>query len=234
MTDARLEPPFDVRLRVDLYLDAVQKAQQAAGAPADEAAGIRDDLRAQIFDMLAARATGRTPTVEDAEAVLAQLEPPEAYGPAGEACAGVPPRAQSPSPATVSPAAQAAPLPAGSPKPKFSRTALIGLLGFLPVFGFCVLGVPAAFMGHRYHAAVSAVGPQFEQAPMAKMSWVFIFLAIIPLMGMLWTMICGIAAIVQIRRAAGQVTGLWLAVFETVLFPILALVVLVLGALACA
>ena len=31
MTDARMEPPFDVRLRVDLYLDAVRRAQQAAG-----------------------------------------------------------------------------------------------------------------------------------------------------------------------------------------------------------
>jgi len=226
MTDARMDLPLDVRLRVDLYLDAVQKAQQSAGAPADEAAGIRDDLRAQIYDMLAARAAGRPPTVEDAEAVLAKLEPPEAYGPAAEGGAASP-RAQAPAAAVSPPAAQAAPPPAGPPKPRFSRTALIGLLGFLPVFGFCLLAVPLSVLSRVAHTAPG--GQQFEQA---KMGWMFI--AIIPLIGMLWTTICGIAAIVQIRRAAGQITGMWLAVFETVLFPILVLVVLVLGALVCA
>ena len=229
MTDARMEPPFDVRLRVDLYLDAVQKAQQAAGAPADEAAGIRDDLRAQIYDMLAARAAGRAPAVEDAEAVLAKLEPPEAYGPSGEGGAAAP-RAQAPAAAT---SLSAAPLPAGPPKPKFSRTALVGLLGFIPIFGFCVLGVPAAFLGFRYQTAVAPAGPQFEQAHAMMEPWIACF-AIIPLMGMLWTTICGIAAIVQIRRAAGQITGLWLAVFDAVVFPILALVILVFGAAVCA
>jgi len=235
MTDARMEPPFDVRLRVDLYLDAVQKAQQSAGAPADGAAGIRDDLRAQIYDMLAARAAGRAPSVEDAEAVLAKLEPPEAYGPAGEGGAAAP-RAQAPAAAAASPAAQAAPLPAGPPKPKFSRTALVGLLGFIPIFGFCVLAVPLSFFGFRYHTAMAPAGPQFEQAPsMMRMSWMLICVGIIPLMGMLWTTICGIAAIVQIRRAAGQITGLWLAVFDAVVFPIIiVLVILVLGVLTCA
>ena len=61
-----------------------------------------------------------------------------------------------------------------------------------------------------------------------------ICVGIIPLVGMLWTTICGIAAIVQIRRAAGQITGLWLAVFDAVVFPILVLVVLVVGVLVCA
>jgi hypothetical protein len=234
MTDASLEPPYDVRLRVDLYLDAVRKAQQAAGAPADEAAGIRDDLRAQIYDMLAARAAGRALTVKDADAVLAKLEPPEAYGPSGEGGAAAP-RAQAPAVAGSSPAAQAAPLPAGPPKPKFSRTALIGLLGFLPIFGFCVLGVPAAYLG--FHVldvpAVPPVGSPGEPIPMYAKSWVFICFAIIPLMGVLWTTICGIAAIVQIRRAAGQITGLWLAVFDAVVFPIIVFVVLVAGVLVC-
>jgi len=234
MTDARMDLPPDVRIHVDVYLDAVRAAQMAAGVPSDEAAGIRDDLRAQIYDMLAARAAGRAPTVEDADAVLAKLEPPEAYGPSGEGGAAAP-RAQAPAAAAASPAAQAAPVPAGPPKPRFSRTALLGLLGFLPVFGFCVLGVPAAFLGFRYQTAMEPVGPQFEQAPtMARMHWMLICVGIIPLMGMLWTTICGIAAIVQIRRAAGQITGLWLAVFDVVVFPILALVILVLGVLTCA
>ena len=228
MTDARMDLPPEVRVHVDVYLDAVRAAQLSAGLPGDEAAGIRDDLRAQIYDMLAARAAGRAPTVEDAEAVLAKLELPEAYGPGVEGSGGAPP------PRIAQPSATAPLSAAAPPKPKFSRTALIGLLGFLPVFLFCVLGVPVMFLGFRYQTAVLAAGPQFEQAPMARIHWAIICFAIIPLMGALWTTICGIAAIVQIRRAAGQITGLWLAVFDAVVFPILVLVVLVLGVLTCA
>lgn len=223
MTDARMDLPPEVRVHVDVYLDAVRAAQSSAGLPGDEAAGIRDDLRAQIHDMLAARAAGRTPTVEDAEAVFAQLEPPEAYGPAGEGGAGAPPRVQVPPPVASAPAAAAAPPPAGPPKPKFSRTALLGLLGFLPIFGFCVLAVPLLYLGlHVLH-----VKPDGPMALKSEPTLMALCVGIIPLAGMLWTTICGIAAIVQIRRAAGQITGLWLAVFDAVVFPILVFVILV-------
>jgi len=233
MTDARMDLPLDVRLRVDQYLDAVRAAQLSAGLPGDEAAGIRDDLRAQIYDMLAARAAGRTPTVENADGVLAKLEPPEAYGPSGEGGAA-PPRAQTPAAAASSPAAQAAPMPAGPPKPKFSRTALVGLLGFIPIFAFCLLAVPLSFVGMRVAAPTVSGGSMVQDSPLKAMSWGIACFAIIPLVGMLWTTVCGIAAIVQIRRAAGQITGLWLAVFDAVVFPIIVLVILVAGVLACA
>jgi hypothetical protein len=123
-------------------------------------------------------------------------------------------------------------LPAAPPKPKFCRTALLGLLGFLPVMGFCVLLVPLAYLG--WHV-VGHVGP--EGGPLPAISrmvpWFAVCAGLIPLAGMLWTTVCGIAAIVQIRRAAGQITGLWLAVFDAVVFPIIVLVILVAGVLAC-
>jgi len=232
MTDARMDLPPDVRIHVDVYLDAVRAAQMAAGVPSDEAAGIRDDLRAQIYDMLSARAAGRAPAPEDVQAVLAQLEPPEAFGPAGEAGAdaGAPPRAAAP-PAPAAAAAPPVPAPPGPPKPKFCRTALLGLLGFLPVMGFCVLLVPLFVLGvHVQH-----VGPEGGPLPaMSRMPWLAVCAGLIPLAGMLWTTVCGIAAIVQIRRAAGQLTGLWLAVFDTVVFPIIVFVILVAGVLSCA
>jgi hypothetical protein len=236
MTDARMDLPPDVRIHVDVYLDAVRAAQMAAGVPSDEAAGIRDDLRAQIYDMLSARAAGRTPAPEDVQAVLAQLEPPEAFGPAGEAGAdaGAPPRAAAP----PAPAAVAAPplaAPPGPPKPKFCRTALLGLLGFLPMMGFCVLLMPLAYFGCH----VLRVGPGADMAggplpAISRMTWLAVCAGLIPLAGMLWTTVCGIAAIVQIRRAAGQLTGLWLAVFDAVVFPIIVFVILVAGVLSCA
>jgi hypothetical protein len=235
MTDARMDLPPDVRIHVDVYLDAVRTAQMAAGVPSDEAAGIRDDLRAQIYDMLSARAAGRAPAPEDVRAVLAQLEPPEAYGPAGEsgAGAGAPPRAA----ATPAPAVVAAPplaAPPGPPKPKFCRAALIGLLGFLPIFGSCLLAVPLSFVGFRVAAHTAPDGSMVQDSPLKAMSWGIACFAIIPLIGILWTTICGIAAIVQIRRADGQLTGLWLAVFDAVVFPIIAFVILVAGVLTLA
>jgi hypothetical protein len=122
-------------------------------------------------------------------------------------------------------------LPAAPPKPKFSRAALLGLLGFLPMMGFCVLLVPLAYLGVR----VQYVGPEGGPLPaISRMTWFAVCAGLIPLAGMLWTTICGITAIVQIRRAAGQLTGLWLAVFDTVVFPIIVLVILVVGVLACA
>lgn len=125
---------------------------------------------------------------------------------------------------------QAAPL-----KPKFCRAALLGLLGFLPVMGFCVLSVPLAVLGVRVvgHAGPGGgmEGELHDPALLvARLSWLAVCGGLIPLVGMLWTTICGIAAIVQIRRAAGQITGLWLAVFDAVVFPIIILVV-VAGAL---
>jgi len=236
MTDARMDLPPDVRIHVDVYLDAVRAAQMAAGVPSDEAAGIRDDLRAQIYDMLSARAAGRAPAPEDVQAVLAQLEPPEAFGPAGEAGAdaGAPPRAAAP-PAPAAAAASPPPAPPGPPKPKFCRTALLGLLGFLPMMGFCVLLVPLAYFGCH----VLRVGPGADMAGgplphISQMAWLAVCAGLIPLAGMLWTTVCGIAAIVQIRRAAGQLTGLWLAVFDAVVFPIIVFVILVAGVLSCA
>jgi len=234
MTDARMDLPPDVRIHVDVYLDAVRAAQMAAGVPSGEAAGIRDDLRAQIYDMLSARAAGRTPAPEDVQAVLAQLEPPEAFGPSGEGgAAAAPPR--EPAPGAASAPAPAAPLPAGPPKPKFCRTALLGLLGFLPMMGFCVLLVPLAYFGG--HVLRVGPGANMEGGPlpaMSRMTWLAVCTGLIPLAGMLWTTVCGIAAIVQIRRAAGQLTGLWLAVFDAVVFPVIVFVILVVGVLACA
>jgi hypothetical protein len=122
-------------------------------------------------------------------------------------------------------------LPAGPPKPKFCRAALLGLLGFLPVIGFCVLLVPLVVLGVH----VVNVGPEGGPLPaISRMTWFAVCAGLIPLAGMLWTTVCGIAAIVQIRRAAGQLTGLWLAVFDAVVFPIIVFVILVVGVLTCA
>ena len=101
------------RERVDAYLDSLERVLIAADVPRAERRGIADDVEAQILEMLAACAADE-PTVADVEAVLAQLDPPEAYAEAG----GAPPGARA--------AAPPAALPRKADRPHFSRAAIVG------------------------------------------------------------------------------------------------------------
>ncbi len=67
----------DVRTRLDVHLDAVEQALIASGCSREQRRGIVDDLEAQILDMLAGRSP--SPSLADLEAVLASLDPPDAY-----------------------------------------------------------------------------------------------------------------------------------------------------------
>ncbi len=71
---------------IDGYLDSISHVLEQSRLPGAEAASILDDVRTQIIETLAARVNG-APTVADAEAVIAQLDPPESYATAtgGEA-----------------------------------------------------------------------------------------------------------------------------------------------------
>jgi hypothetical protein len=71
-------PRTDVHRRIDQHLDAVDAALQRSGLGRAERRQIVDDLEAQIQEMLASRA-GPGATLADLEAVLAELDPPEAY-----------------------------------------------------------------------------------------------------------------------------------------------------------
>ncbi len=42
--------------------------------------------------------------------------------------------------------------------------------------------------------------------------------------GAIWVTIMGVIAVMQIRYSAGRLTGLWLAILEAVLFPVIAFV----------
>ncbi len=89
-----------VQRRIDTYLAAVDQALQTAGIPGDERFSILDDLRAQIADMLNARA-GENPSPGDADAVLAEIDTPEAFASAVASALGstVPAQTAQPPPA---------------------------------------------------------------------------------------------------------------------------------------
>jgi hypothetical protein len=73
---------------IEGYLDSVRQVLELSRLPGAEAASILDDVRTQILDTLAARAQG-TPTLTDAEAVIAELDPPESYATTAGDDAGV-------------------------------------------------------------------------------------------------------------------------------------------------
>ena len=72
----------EVRARLDQHLDAVESALTAAGHSRDHRRAILDDLESQIRDILAARSP--SPSLADVTAILAQLDPPQAYAASAE------------------------------------------------------------------------------------------------------------------------------------------------------
>ena len=152
----------DARARVDTYLDAVEKALQRAGRPRDERRGVADDVEAQILEMLAERA-GFAPSLADVEAVLSDLDPPEAYAEAeGAPADGVPAGGEgTPKAAAARPARPAAPK-----GPRLSRAAIVGACWApLAIFLLPVLAVVL------YHGTADPAPPQ-PAAPAPSMEQV--------------------------------------------------------------
>ena len=220
MTSDSVKLPPEARQRVEAYLDAIERVLVAAGMPRDERRGITDEIEAQILEMLADRA-GFQPTVSDVEAVLSELDPPEAYAE---------------EPAGASPAAGPAAPPSPAVRPHFSRAAIAGacclaltFVLLLPVLG---LGVPlvaywmAAVEGPTSPdgppAASSAHGEAVVGVPWAAVI-VAIPLALALLAGPAATTILGVVAIGHIRRSAGRIYGMGLALADALVFPLLAL-----------
>jgi hypothetical protein len=186
----------ELRRRIDAYLDAIDRVLSASGMNRSERRNITDDVETQIQEMLAARGEG-APTLADVEAVLAELDPPEAYTSVRAETSG-PPR-------TTDVSSTALPL---GPR-RFSRTAIVGALG-APLLLICFFLIFLARQGR-------APGPAWWQH-------LLMFTALpLGLAAPFGTTILGIISISQIRRSAGRLYGLGLALFDALLFPLLAL-----------
>src|SRR5262245_61484799 len=81
-TAMRTELDAPLRALVERRLDGIDRVLLAAGVSRGERCGIVEEVEAQIYEMLARRADG-PPTRQDVLAVLAALDPPEAYAPEG-------------------------------------------------------------------------------------------------------------------------------------------------------
>ena len=96
MTEQSDRPDNDAERRITEFLDAVDGALDGAGIPPAERFNVIGDLRGQIHDMLADYTEGPT-TPSDVEAVLARIDPPEAYA---DHAPAVSDRARRPAPKT--------------------------------------------------------------------------------------------------------------------------------------
>ena len=69
--------------RIDQFIAAVDRTLAEGGMAEEERQNVVGDLRVQIEEMLSARAgsSGKATTIEDVEAVLSELDPPESYSP---------------------------------------------------------------------------------------------------------------------------------------------------------
>jgi hypothetical protein len=82
--------------RIAQFIAAVEHSLSEADVSNDERQNVTADLRVQIEEMLSARTEGKTPTLEDVQAVLSELDPPESY------CETEPGESQKPQPADES------------------------------------------------------------------------------------------------------------------------------------
>jgi len=151
MTSEPVNLSPDARERVDAYLDTIERVLVAADMSRPERRGVIDDVEAQILDMLATCA-GTEAAIEDVEAVLSDLDPPEAYAEAG----GIPPGP----PVSVSPAAPPCRSePTRPPQPK-SKTTSVLLAVFLSFFSWLYTwrkDWPQFVVGATLHCVVAPV-----------------------------------------------------------------------------
>ena len=176
---------------VDQYLNAVR--EQLSGLSQDEVDSIIDDLREHIDASL--QAHGDQPTQENVEAVLSEMDPPEAFAPDSDAKADV--------------------------APKVSRTAIIGAI-LLP-FGILMATLfllPASFT--TYSAIDGVTTSNLPETTWWQ--WLLRF-TILPLgiISPFATTILGLVSISQIRASKGNLVGKPLALIDALFYPVLVL-----------
>lgn len=186
---------------LDAYLDSVSGALQRSGQTESVIQGILSDIRTQVHDMLCAR-VGDSPTEDDVCAVIAELDSPESYGEGGgsESAAGA---------ASEAPGAVPVPGPgqAFAASPRLSQLALAGICWapFGLVFLYLLL-----FFHERVPAGTVPSGPHWWVWPLAALG------ASAPF----GTTILGWVAVSQIRRSAGRLYGLGLALADGLLYTL--------------
>jgi hypothetical protein len=185
MTATRTDLDPGLRALIDDRLDAVERVLLLAGVSRGERGGIVEEVETQVYELLARR-TSEEPTRRDVQAVLAALDPPEAYAPEGY-------RER---------AADAAAPPV--PRPRQPRPSLLAIasaaVGVLTLLLFVVLSGISAEVS-------SGLG--------------LLLLAVFGLLVPAAVTTGGAVSLWHIRRSDGWLFGLPVALFATMLYPLI-------------
>jgi len=204
-----VELTADVRTRLDAHLDAVEDALRSTNRTREQRSGIVDDLEAQILDVLANNSG--VPTLADLDAVLQKLDPPAAYREGAAPLPAMPPQAPA--------------VPPQPSKPRYSRTAIWGLVvaiaGMLPVLtGAAVWIYTVIFLHDQSIHEWNHQDRQFFVSHIITPMMAIIAVFAVPLM--LTATVLGWIAFFQIRSSRGTLRGTGLAIFDGLLYPVLA------------
>ena len=178
-----------IESRINLYLDAVR--EQLSGLSQDEVDSIIDDLREHIDAAL--QAHGEQPTLENVEAVLAEMDAPESFAPDLDETTEV--------------------------VPKVSRTAILGAV-LLP-FGILMAIVSLMPVSSATFSAADGVTTS-NLSGTTWWQWL-LRLTVLPLgiISPFATTILGFISISQIRASKGKSVGKPLALIDALFYPIL-------------
>ncbi|MEM1353278.1 MAG: hypothetical protein AAGH88_00195 [Planctomycetota bacterium] len=221
--------PVELQARLDTHLDAVDDVLRKHGKSRSERSAIVDELANQIIEMIADRREGE-PKLEDLDAVLAEIDPPEAY-------------ARHSIDLPVEGVLPGFPEEASVVASRFNRATMFGLIwlvGF--VFSFLLIGAllnitvePTTYVPHQdaYGRTIPG-GRTITKPPVhAYQTWwgimLLIFVGLPGLLAPIGTTILGWVGISQIKHSAGRQHGMGLAVFNALFFILLA----VLGCILC-
>jgi hypothetical protein len=183
--------------RINQYLDTVRG--QLSRLSRDEADSIIDDLREHID--AAMQAHGDRPTLENVEAVLAEMDPPESFA------------------ADLDESTEVV--------PKVSRSAVIGAV-LLP-FGILLAILSLMPVSSTASSVVDGVTTSILPAT-TWWQWL-LRITIVPLgiISPFATTILGLVSISQIRASKGKLVGKPLALIDTLFYPLLLLDGLLIG-----
>lgn len=211
--------PADVQARLDAHLDAVDAVLVRYGQSRAQRAAITDELDGQLRDMLAERCSGGEPTLADADAVLADVEPAEAF-------------ARRSVDLDAMPGTDYAGFADDTgPPPKTSGWAIAGLVFLLLGLSLVSL-LLASTLALAFSLAVadqipaSTANPSSGGMPLSGGAVprvgglvMVVPMLLLPLALAVGATACGITAMGKIKQAPRHVGGWGLAVFDAMFFP---------------
>jgi len=211
--------PAVVRARMNAHLDAVETQLASTGVPREKRRSIIDDLETHILEMV--RASDPQPVTEDEiNAMIARLDPPEAYGTEEIAAQNSPAPLKAPGPVDLR-------LCPGAKRGVFwIALAIVAQLFVLGALTPRTVVVQPTTTGSFVQSDVpnSAPPPQPMPAPpTAPILGTMLFVAagavaiVAPIVGTLF----GWMAVEEIKRLENRFYGLALAVFAALFYPLI-------------